>query len=239
MTVHYFIPFNSSLYLYPSLTLILDVLFYICLSLSASFPFAPCLIPAFCTWIILYIYLSLSTLIHFILRPSLYTISLSTENKLNTWQYFKFRGIVIMLSYIISYLIYDDQLFLNDSVFFTLHLYHLNLLFSMRYFRLYFFCVQFLFNFSVLSFDVHRRLSAFLVLSHNLTINLHVSSTPSFSLSSSLFSRSVNSWYVTLPSSLPFNINICIKQILYLTIFLAHPCHCIFLIFSLIVSLSL
>ena len=63
ITVHSFILFNSSLYLYPSLTLILDVLFYICLSLSASLPFAPCLIPAFCTSIILYIYLSLSTLI--------------------------------------------------------------------------------------------------------------------------------------------------------------------------------
>ena len=43
-----------------------------------------------------------------------------------------------MLSYIISHLIYYDQLFLNDSVFFTLHLYHLNLLFTSRYFRLSF-----------------------------------------------------------------------------------------------------
>ena len=90
------------------------------------------------TWIILYIYLSLSTLIQFILRPSLYTISLSFKKKSNTWQYFKFRGIVIMLSYIISYLIYYDQLCLNDSVFFTLHLYHLNLLFISRYFSLSF-----------------------------------------------------------------------------------------------------
>ena len=103
----------------------------------------------------------------------------------------------------------------------------------------HFFCVQFLFNFSVLSFDVHWRLSGFLILSHNLTINLLVSSTPSFSLFSSLFSRSVFSWYVTLPSSLLFYINICIKQILYLVIFLAPLCHSIFLIFSLILFLSL
>ena len=100
----------------------------------------------------------------------------------------------------------------------------------------HFFCVQFLFNFSVLSFYVHWRLSGFLVLSRNLTINLLVSSTPSFSLSPSLFSRSIFSWYVTLPSSLPFYINICIKQILYLTIFLAPLCHSIFLIFCFCLS---
>ena len=57
------------------------------------------------------------------------------------------------------------------------------------------------------------------------------------SLSPSLFSRSIFSWYVTLPSSLPFYINICIRKILYLTIFLAPLYHCVFLIFSLSVSL--
>ena len=47
----------------------------------------------------------------------------------------------------------------------------------------HFFCVQFLFNFSVLFLYVHWHLSGFLTLSDNLTINLLVSSTPSFSLS--------------------------------------------------------
>ena len=43
MTVHSFIPFNSSLYLYPSLALIVVALFYICLYLSASLPCAQCI----------------------------------------------------------------------------------------------------------------------------------------------------------------------------------------------------
>ena len=43
ITVHSFIPFNSSLYLNPSLTLIVVALFYICLSLSASLPCAQCI----------------------------------------------------------------------------------------------------------------------------------------------------------------------------------------------------
>ena len=36
ITVHYFIRFDSSLYFYPFLTLILDVLFYFCLSIGGS-----------------------------------------------------------------------------------------------------------------------------------------------------------------------------------------------------------
>ena len=59
------------------------------------------------------------------------------------------------------------------------------------------------------------------------------------SFSSSFFPRIAFSWYVTLPFSLLFYINICIKQILYLTIFLASLCHSIFLIFSPSVSPSL
>ena len=177
-------------------------------------------------------------MIQFILRPSLYTISLSTDDKLNTWQYFKFHGIVIMLSYITSYLLYYDQLFLNDSVFFNLHLYHLNFLFTSRYFRLSFLlCTIFIQFFRPL---ILCLLTSFW-LSYSISQFNYQSSRFSYpfvlSLSPSLFSRSIFSWYVTLPSSLPFYINICIRKILYLTIFLAPLYHCVFLIFSLSVSL--
>ena len=147
----------------------------------------------------------------------------TTQRKYN-WIYtlrgpFTYRDIVIMWSCITSYFIYSDRLFFYHSVYLTLPLYLLSLIFTSRSLRspsiiplsTFFYSISF-----AHSFYVHWNLFGFPILSHNLSSNHIVSSTHTLSLTHSLsFFPSVFSWYVTLPSSIPFYVNICNNIILF------------------------
>ena len=139
ITVQSFIPFHSSLYLHPSLTLIVVALLYIFLSLSASLLCAQCIQPVdksqslFITTYLPLSWLKASHDLAFILSLSL-SLSLSTfdvydvlcalvlHEEKNNWIYrlrgpFKFRAIVIMRFCITSFFAYSDQLFLYHLVY--------------------------------------------------------------------------------------------------------------------------
>ena len=146
----------------------------------------------------------------------------TTQRKYN-WIYtlrgpFTYRDIVIMWSWITSYFIYSDWLFFYHSVYLTLPLYLLSLIFTSRSPRSPFIIS----SFHIFLFILFRTLLLCPLKSFWLSYSVPQSKFQSYrffypySFSHSLsLSSSVFSWYVTLPSSIPFYVNICNNIILF------------------------